>query len=121
VTRPTWVLLVPADAAWVRAHADPVWEERFGDLDEDEIEPWVIRAGAGDHTALVDSEPGSEGTEEELAERWSAELGRPVYSLRLREDAEAVFRFEGGRLVDAPPDDPEELARRLGIELEELS
>lgn len=116
---PTWVLLVPADAAWVRARAGAEWEERFAGL-EDVVRPWEVRPGAGGYTALVDVQPGSEGTEEPLAERWSAELGEPVYGLRLRDGAEAVFRYEAGSLVEWMPDDPGEMARRLGCGLEEV-
>lgn len=115
--RATWVLLVPADPEWVRVRADAVWHERFEDM-EDIVQPWQVRPCAGGYTALVDVQPGSEGTEEPLAEEWSIELGKPVYALRLREDAEAAFRFEGGRLVEWMADDPEALARRLGCELE---
>ena len=114
--RPTWVLLVPATLEWLRPRARRLWDARYEPV-KDEVPDWELRAGTGSYAALIDREPGSEGTDDPVARELSAQLEQPVFLLRLREDAEVVRVFEHGQRVRDEAISPAEAAERVGITL----
>jgi hypothetical protein len=80
--------------------------------------PWEVIAGRGAYSALVEREPGSEGTEEPLAESlWRAYPGT-MYALYFDEDWEfRVLVYERGKCVDSRAEPPHELAEELQVPL----
>lgn len=76
-----WALLVPLDAATLRRHVERYATHALGwNLDEDDPSLWSIMPGTGQYSAVLETEPGSSGTEVELA-KWLADLGLVVYAV----------------------------------------
>lgn len=121
----TWALLAPVGVARLAALADEYRrEEGGGGDDEDELddegEAWEFVGGTGNHSAILDREPGSEYTDEvPLAERLSRRVKGPVYVLYLHkhfDGADAVAVYERGRQTGTRGA-PYALARSLGLAL----
>lgn len=107
-----WALLMPIDAEHLADYARVVWEREYGGL-EQIVPPWEVIQGKAAYSALIDRDPGSEGTDERLAEEFTRERPGTLYLLRFREDLEVVWAYEQGRFVQAVPENPYALAERL--------
>ena len=99
-----WAVLAPAPPDDLARRAALAWWEKYGD-EEEAVPPWEVVPGEGDYSAVV-GRAGSEGDDEELAEEFSREYAATVYLLRLRDEGEAIWAYEGGELARVVSDDP---------------
>jgi hypothetical protein len=114
----TWALLVPAPAQKVAPLVDAARVARYGE--DDDGPPWQVRKGSGVYSVVIDREPGSEGSDHELAVELSRTISGTHYLLRFRDEAEAGWSYEGGRRVAELRESPWEVARRHGVDVPEL-
>ncbi len=105
-----WAVLAPATPDLLGERAASA--EGFGKAETER--PEVVR-GDGAYSAIVGRD--DEGDDELLAETLSSEFGGTVYLLRLRDEREAVWAYEAGKLVREVRDDPFRLAASLGCGL----
>ena len=108
----TWAVLAPASARRLAPMVRDAWIGRCGS--DDEEMPWEVVECSGRYTAIVDRTPGSEGADDQLAVDLSVKVKGTVYALRFREDAEVVWAFERGRLVQEETSAPRPFAEKLG-------
>lgn len=79
-----WAVLVPVAAAKLEAMVAKLnAKPHYLDDDEEDLEPrsWCVLAGSRQHSALIETEPGSTSTETELARDLSKQLGKTIYAL----------------------------------------
>ena len=114
----TWAVLVPAAPRTLAPLVDAARVARYGE--DDDGPPWEVRKGREAYSAVIDREPGSEGSDHELAVELSRTIPGTHYLLRFRDEAEAAWSYDSGRRVAELAEDPEALARRLGIDVPTL-
>jgi hypothetical protein len=124
---PVWALLAPLPLKELNqlaekyrrdvASGDPAFRE------EDELPPptWQVVGGTGKYSAIVEYDPGSEGTDERpLAKRISRKVKSPVYVLYLSEsfiERDVIDVYKSGRRSGSKPDAPSVLAKELGVNI----
>ncbi|HWS89087.1 MAG TPA: hypothetical protein VN282_19100 [Pyrinomonadaceae bacterium] len=114
-----WVILAPTDAARLDEEANEFRRKQLG-WGEKYLPKWEARAGAGDYSALINRNPGTQDTHESpLASSLSLKLGKPVYVLYPDEDSEdeGVLVYEGGKYAGELAEAPSEFARARGCTL----
>lgn len=74
-----WAILVPVAAPHLESlvRSLPLWD----DEDDDDVRTWHVVAGSGQHAALIETEPGSSGTEDDIAAELSRRTGATVYAV----------------------------------------
>ncbi len=76
-----WAVLAPISAAALEDHAMRAW--RLDDDEDGEPEPrsWCVVAGKKTHAVLIETEPGSDSGDGDIAKPLSKQLDKPVYSV----------------------------------------
>src|SRR5687768_12632450 len=97
-----WVLLVPANKGWIEKRIEELMGARNFDVGR-LLSRWQIQECGGRYTAVLNRVPGSEQSHEPfLAEKFSSELGEPVYVLYMDPEyasMKAIDVYEGGRMT----------------------
>jgi hypothetical protein len=119
-----WVLLVPAVKAWIEKRIRELMGARNFDVSR-LLSGWHIQECRGHYTAVLNRLPGSEQSHELfLAEKFSTELGEPVYVLYMDPEyanMKAIDVYEGGHMTGDVRGDPYTFARQKGCDLPEDS
>lgn len=124
--RPSWVVLAEVDAN----AATRVATEVFRKLRAKTFHPkfdrtpmrWIVSAGKKKTTAIIEPEPGAQGTSDEaLAKELSKHCDAPVYSLWTDESTPRVQSFVGGEYVGEISASPDDVAASLGCSFEGMS
>ena len=103
--RPTWAIVAPLPSNILAEYAS-------------KYPSTELLRGAKQHSALINFLPGSEGTDQTLAEEISAANPEAeLFLLRFREDQEVVWKYRGGRKSGKEDTDPWESAHSLGCSL----
>ena len=113
----TWALLVPAQEGWLRKRVNKFWKQTFPHGAR-LAKPWEVIGCEGHYSAVLDRTPGSERAHDvSLIRSLSGGVDGPMYLLYLNEDATLVEVYQGGERQRTLPDEPYDLARRLGCQL----
>ena len=75
-----WAILVPVAADRLEALVHSIDGPPYDDEDDDE-RTWGVIAGTGSHAAVIETAPGSSGTESDLAAELARETGAAVYAV----------------------------------------
>jgi hypothetical protein len=122
---PTWAVIVPASAPWLRRRSKELRMRLLG-MDADDLAdleqeyPWRVVNGTGTHAAVWDFTPEGDW-DGELAAALSAEVKGTVFVANLHESARGAVAFDGGSCVGPMSESPEELAERLGCAFPEAA
>jgi len=119
-----WAILAPAPVKKLEEIVAKLRAPYFsaGD-DEDEPRSWCVVKGKKKHAAVIETAPGSSGTEIDLAKALSKQLGAIVHALGFAgyDDPDHgiphVTRYEGGKAVHTSEDDPFDFADEHGCAL----
>ncbi len=114
--KPAWGILAPASLQTMQEESFSAWRRLHPGLDSSDLR-WIFMPGVGAYTALLDDEPGSEGSDVPLAEELSLRIPGNLYMLRFTEDNQVVWIYRDGRRVEEIGDSPWDVAIRLDCPL----
>lgn len=110
--KPAWGILAPASLQTMQEQSISAWRRLHPGLDSNDLD-WTFLPGKGAYSALLDYEPGSEGSDTILIEVLSLCFPGELYLLRFTEDNQVVWIYRDGRRVADLSDSPWEIAVRL--------